>query len=297
MNPVWKSFAKWSIALLILSYLVFNLVDQWQVVSQYDWTISPFYVFVALVLAVITFIYVVWIWHKMLLHLDSVISYKATFRIWFVSALLRYLPGKVMGVLSMVYLCEKEGISKTTTLSSGAMNQGFSLLSGLSLGLAYFMIHPSDAITNEVILWAVIVMIAFFAFTPLLLKKVINPFFQKRNWTNIDWRLSWSKFGYFFVTYLFVWGLFGIGFYFVVKSVTTISYGLIFEMVAIFTISYLAGFLAIITPGGLGVREGLMTALLMSHMPMPVAIVVAGIARIWLTVAELLCITVAYKLR
>ena len=59
--------------------------------------------------------------------------------------------------------------------------------------------------------------------------------------------------------------------------------------IALFTLSYLAGFLALIAPGGIGVREGVLAGLLLSTGTTTVAeatwIVVAS--RLWLTVLEI----------
>ena len=62
------------------------------------------------------------------------------------------------------------------------------------------------------------------------------------------------------------------------------------DSVAVFTLSYLAGFLALIAPGGIGVREGVM-ALLLTRAGIATPseatwLVVAS--RLWLTVLEIL---------
>jgi uncharacterized membrane protein YbhN (UPF0104 family) len=59
------------------------------------------------------------------------------------------------------------------------------------------------------------------------------------------------------------------------------------EIVATFGAAYLIGFLALFAPGGLGVREGIITLLLASYLPggLPAAVAVA--ARLWTTAIEL----------
>jgi hypothetical protein len=52
--------------------------------------------------------------------------------------------------------------------------------------------------------------------------------------------------------------------------------------------SYLVGYIAIFSPGGIIVREGAMAALLSDIMPLPAALVVAVASRLWFTAAELL---------
>jgi uncharacterized membrane protein YbhN (UPF0104 family) len=51
---------------------------------------------------------------------------------------------------------------------------------------------------------------------------------------------------------------------------------------------YLAGWVAVFVPGGLGVREGVYALLLAEVVPGPVAAAVAILSRLWLTAVELL---------
>lgn len=286
--------AKWLIATGLLVYLGSNLASQWQAVRQYNWDIGVVPLAVATAIAFGTFMFIVWIWYQLLHNAGGYISYWTTYRIWFVSALLRYLPGKIAGVISMVYLCEKEGVSKTVCLSSGALNQGFSLLSGLSIGLFFLFVNQSGALSHETVLWSVGILVAGFITAPYFIERVINPWLNRMGWPAVKYNIGLREFVFYFSLYLLVWGSFGLGFFFVVRSLVGVPFSLVPEMAAIFTISYLAGFLAIFTPNGLGVRESLLTVLLSAYMPMPVAIITAAVARVWLTVAELLCIGLAY---
>jgi uncharacterized membrane protein YbhN (UPF0104 family) len=60
-------------------------------------------------------------------------------------------------------------------------------------------------------------------------------------------------------------------------------------LTGVFAASYVVGYMALIAPGGLVVREGAMTGLLteLSEMPVGVAAAVAILARLWLVGAEL----------
>jgi hypothetical protein len=54
-----------------------------------------------------------------------------------------------------------------------------------------------------------------------------------------------------------------------------------------FTASYLAGLLALVAPGGIGVREGVMILLLQAPLGLAAATVLALASRVLLTIAEL----------
>jgi hypothetical protein len=57
------------------------------------------------------------------------------------------------------------------------------------------------------------------------------------------------------------------------------------------------GFLAIFTPGGIGVREGVLVFLLSSIFPLPVSTLISLLSRLWMTLGEVLCFFIAMPLR
>ena len=86
------------------------------------------------------------------------------------------------------------------------------------------------------------------------------------------------------------WVLFGLAYHLLGIGLLRHATGDAADSVAVFTLSYLAGFLALIAPGGIGVREGVM-ALLLTRAGVATAseatwLVVAS--RLWLTVLEIL---------
>jgi hypothetical protein len=52
--------------------------------------------------------------------------------------------------------------------------------------------------------------------------------------------------------------------------------------------AYAVGFLALVTPAGLGVREGVLTLALAQVMPAGAALAVALLSRLWMMLVELL---------
>lgn len=80
------------------------------------------------------------------------------------------------------------------------------------------------------------------------------------------------------------WILSGTGFYLLVLG---LGYELSwFAAVAIYAGSWAIGFVVLILPGGIGVREGSMVYLLQYTLPVEVAILIAGVARVWSTTPQ-----------
>ena len=80
----------------------------------------------------------------------------------------------------------------------------------------------------------------------------------------------------------------GLAFYGLVTSVHSLPANSALPVAGMLAISVVVGFLNPLTPHGLGTREGLLIILLNLYLPVPVAIVISLLSRLWLTAAELL---------
>ena len=92
--------------------------------------------------------------------------------------------------------------------------------------------------------------------------------------------------------YVVLWVLLGGSFHFFLTAVTDLPRGNFWPITGIFAAAYLAGYLAVFVPGGLGVREGALAILLSLYIPATIAVAAAVLARIWTTAVELVVVAV-----
>jgi hypothetical protein len=78
----------------------------------------------------------------------------------------------------------------------------------------------------------------------------------------------------------------GSGFALLAAAVTPITATQFAALVATWVAAYVVGYLSLLTPGGLGVREGVMILLLAPLFPVPVPTVIALAARLWVILGE-----------
>ena len=92
------------------------------------------------------------------------------------------------------------------------------------------------------------------------------------------------------------WVFFALGYYFLLRGLypTALKHTLV--LAGIYSISWLTGFLSILVPGGLGVRDGVQAYLLSFLVPAPVAVAIALLQRLWLTVGDVVTGLVAMHL-
>jgi hypothetical protein len=108
--------------------------------------------------------------------------------------------------------------------------------------------------------------------------------------------LDWSSVIYLTVISLAFWCLLGTGFFWLVKSLEGIGFELWPMMAAAYSLAWVAGFLVFLTPGGLGIREAVIALLLSPFLPLPVATLIALLARVWWLLAEISCVIIGFGL-
>lgn len=203
------------------------------------------------------------------------------------SVFAKYIPGKVWVILGRAaYISEREGATKTATSTLSLQAQLISLWAGLllgALGLAFTgnwsQLGSGPAIAA---LWLVLSGIIFTPYANRLAtvaaKRLLN---KELNLPVISLRKIAHAMPYFMLNWLF-WCL---GFYLLSQALTaqTVSpySGLGFAL------GGTLGILAIVVPGGIGVREGFLAWYLIAlGVDKPTAVTISVASRLWFLIGE-----------
>jgi uncharacterized membrane protein YbhN (UPF0104 family) len=87
--------------------------------------------------------------------------------------------------------------------------------------------------------------------------------------------------------YFGVWLLFGLAFWLMARALFDVPVDEILRYAGVFAAAWVAGFVVVIAPGGLGVREAVIVALLQGSLGEAEAIVLATASRIAFTLVDL----------
>jgi uncharacterized membrane protein YbhN (UPF0104 family) len=96
--------------------------------------------------------------------------------------------------------------------------------------------------------------------------------------------------------YAVYWAITGLAFAALVASMASLAAADIPLVVAAYAAAYAAGFLALLTPAGLGIREGVLVVALAPVLPAGPALVVALVSRVWMMLVELAGAALAHLL-
>lgn len=290
------------VVLVIFYFLLKSLVSNWNQIKEYSWDFHYPLLLLSFVLVGLTYSVLAKIWKEILKQSGYVLSYSKMFKIWFISNLGRYIPGKVWQFLGMLYLLEKEDVPKSKSFSVAILAQSLSSMAGILIMLGFLKYDFYQRLFSQS-LWFLFVLIAFIAgaimliLYPALLQKVVNlglGLFKKEK---IILKYKRKNLLFYLLSYAGCWLLFGFCFLIFIKSIIPAPFNIYFGVTGAFAGSVTIGFLAFFTPGGLGVREGILVALLSSYFPLPVATLIALLSRLWMTLAELLLFFIALALK
>lgn len=298
-SPQLRRILGYAIALAALISLGGVLARTWgdlvQAGFRFDFDLPP--LVASLMLLVVARGFAVEAWRRILISLGEDFDFAFGARVWFLSNLTRYIPGNIWQVATMMVMVEQRGVSKTSALLSQVLYTALALAIAGLLGLMFVLARPdlfSTILPASIATFApLIVGVAFaaliFIFALPLTHRLIVALTARLMRRAIVAPVPTFTRGLvppFFS--LLMWLTNGIAFYLFVASLAPISISHLFAYIAMNAGAYWIGYVSFLTPSGLGVREGALALLLSTFFPMPVAVVIALVTRLWSTAGELL---------
>jgi glycosyltransferase 2 family protein len=281
-RPRWLTVA---VLVVVAGFFVAALAARWNDVISLNWRLEPGIFVVATVLLALSYGLVAWLW-GLALHRAAGTRLAAGARIWFLSNLARYVPGNVWSYVGAVELARREGVARRTTLAVMALTQvlsvGVALLAGLPVLLAERARLGRPALLGAVVVAVGAVLAALFRRQLLALARRRLPDLDPADLTP-----SAGTVVLLVVGYAVYWAITGLAFAALVASLAPLAAGDIPLVVAAYAAAYAAGFLALLTPAGLGIREGVLVVALAPVLPAGPALVVALVSRLWMMLVEL----------
>jgi hypothetical protein len=213
-------------------------------------------------------------------------------RIWFVSNLGKYVPGKVWQIVAMGKLAERVNVPPAAAAGSSIVSTVVNIAMGFAVALVAGF-RALDTLSRGHarigVLLTALVLGGVFSL-PMLMPR-IAAVARRLTGRAIELGTLPPRAVYIaMVGNVAAWILYGWSFQLLVHGVTGRSPGTLSDYVAAYALSYVIGYLVFFVPGGIGAREGVQTAALttLSLAGPKEALVIAAVSRLWLTVLEVL---------
>jgi hypothetical protein len=225
-------------------------------------------------------------WRLLLAGLGSALPYRVAARVLFVSQLGKYLPGSVWPALAQMELGRDHGVPRRRSMTVFALLMLFSLTSGLVVASGTLPLAATEETRR--FWWALLL-------TPVLLAivhpRVLNPL--------LDWLLrlvrrpqlerpvTWVMSAQATLVGVIQWLCYGLHTWLLAVALGADPLPTLPLAVGGFALAWCVGYLVVITPAGLGVREVALVAALSPVLAPADALVLAIASRAIVTVADL----------
>ncbi len=245
------------------------------------------------------------IWQEVLKRLGYRLDLRVCLRIYLASEFVRYIPGNVWHVLTRVLWTGKYGIPQPlafasmtveliTKLAAGALVFALSLLFWGSAAALGSLLHGSRIL----VLGGVSFIALLVLLHPRILGGLLNTALRLLKRDPVVLTLRYSDILFVTLAWCASWMVAGCAFYIIVLALWPATpLAALPVCVGIYAIAWDFGFVTFITPSGLGFRElaiGVLFALALPFVPVGLVAVIALLSRVISTLAELLCVSVAY---
>lgn len=231
------------------------------------------------------------LWHEIIKEKGNNLSFRKSSYFWEISEIKRYTPGNIWSFLSRTKLFTKDNMS-TKDMVYSLVSETFLIILGCFIAST---IYISSLFNNKVFDLLLVVLsvlsVIFYVYAHQINKRVkFKGIFQKLI-PLIPGENYEHNFKLYFLTFLsFI--SFGIATYFSSSAVFYLNPKDLLQIVSLSVFSLLIGYLSIITPMGLGVREGVMTLGLSKSLTLSQAGLVSIFSRIIFILSELIFLTI-----
>ncbi len=305
LKKIGKRVIQIGLPIIVLGFFLYYVAHNWNALAAHSFQWNPWLLALSLLGFIVQEISFGLIWRAILARLDARLGVRTTLRIYLAAEFVRYIPGNVWHVLTRILWVSKYGVSRTTAFASMTIE----LITKLSAGVLVFALsllfwHDISAVGSFLHSWFIILFGIFIILAlviglhPRILNALLNGALRvlKRQPVSLTVRYR----DILLVTLLWSgsWLIAGGAFYLMLLALwPTTPIAALPICVGIYAIAWDIGFVSFITPSGLGFREGaigLLFALALPVLPASLGAIIALLSRLVSTLAEVLCVTVAY---
>lgn len=272
----------------IVAYLAWEIGGHWSDVQALSVRIDGLTLFAAAMLGLLAYQCLFGGWLILLWRFGCFDRRQLKFysRVWWVSYVFRYVPGKVFLLIERVRMGAAVGIPPATGAAVALIE---TLLAGFAaawvslLAVAYYAGQ-----TQWTIIGLCIASIAIFLLLPAGIRFLCSVSVVRRKFPEMaSLTLGWSDLLLASPAFILHFILLAGSFFLCLNLVQELPWTSFPGICGVYALSHLAGAVAMLSPGGLGVREGALSLQLGRILPHGVAVTVAIGVRLWFIVLEL----------
>lgn len=290
MRSGWWRWVQAAFGLAIVGYATRFLIQNWTTIrtAPLEWRIRIFPIVASVGLVLATYGLLVEAWRRVVNGWGANIAWLPAARVWVLSSMGKYLPGKLWTIAGLGVLGKKHGVPPLTATASAIVLQLVSIATGaLTVAVTGTAALERASPGIRIALW-LLVAVAAVSLGLVLRPGLLNWLLRRLGVEATIARPDWAAVAIGVAANALAWTLYGIALYWLADGVFAESRLTLVQAISAFTASYLAGFLFLLAPGGFGVRETVFFLVTESALGPGQALALAAVSRVAMTVADLL---------
>jgi uncharacterized membrane protein YbhN (UPF0104 family) len=297
-----KSLLSLAIILSVAFFFYKAFQSNWTSIHSHKFQINYLFLFLSFSAMLVTYLLSTYGWYMAINSLSdrARVTFPQSIAAVNASNLAKYLPGKIWSYALQMYWLVNAGFSKSLILYVNMINFFFSIITSVITGLVYLLFSSTKfpfAAILSLLLALVVLDICCVAFNAAIFNSalsLVNKMFKRDiRYFDISKKLMIDLHVIHFAA-AFIFGVgayllcFGIGYHVEPDKILMVMSSLL--------ISDVIGFLAIIVPAGLGVREGVMYLILGGATPGSLSLILPVASRIVNMLADIFLGAIALRL-
>jgi len=281
-----------ALAIAVVGFAARTLARHWDEFRALDveWSFDAGPLALAALTVWITYAILIEAWRRVVIGWGQSLGYTTAARIWCLSNMGRYLPGKVWSIAGLAVLAQRAGVSGWAATGSAVAMQALAVGTGASVVAmaAPQAVSPIQLLAATAIAVGVVWVLVSGDLSSRLARAV-------RPGAELQPLSPWAAMSAGAAT-LAAWLAYGVAFWLLARGLLPEADLSLRTAVGVFAAGYILGLLAIFAPGGLGVRELVIVAILAPRVGSGGAVALAVGSRLLLTITEIVAALVALLL-
>lgn len=276
---------------LLVGLAVRSVVGNWQSLraQPVEWRFSSGWIAGSVLVVFASYALLIEAWRRVVLSMGEQLGFFPAARIWFLASLGKYVPGKVWAVAGAAVLAQRAGVDPSAAVAGALVLQALALASGaaavaLTARDAFQSLGQGAAPIAGAVIALSLAGVAALAWQGLLDR--IGRFLPA-SWPRLR-AVPPAMLAAAFIANFIAWTGYGLALLLLARGLLP---GVVLSLpraIGVFTCSYLAGFIALFAPGGLGPRESVFLLMLAGDIGLKPAAALALASRLLLTGTEVL---------
>lgn len=272
-----------------LVFLGLTIAENLDDLQRIRWDPDPLRLGLSLAAHLLVLGWGVFVWQRVLRRFDdSEAALWQLQRIWFLSGVAKYIPGKIWQFVAVADLARRAGLSRVVILTSMLVHVGFALLAAVVIAALTLPLERIGLDVGPLAAGLVAAGAMLLLAHPSLLNALLRLMPKALHRDVLAWRGTWGDSVLLLGLSVVSWLLYGGALYLFFSALIQLPPTAALPLSGVNALAFAAGYLVVVAPAGLGVRELTMAGLLEPIVPLGAAALLAGLTRLWTIAAELL---------